>query len=488
MQKSTINKAGKAKEDHEIAIKEISAEVSESHVAGVPKSTLIQSLKKTAFIALVVLTCECVIGSSGRWLEIGPLSIRMWLFVIAFLLSLPFVLIRFKSIIKNPMVIAILIFAIILLAQLGHGFIKGNNRSFMVADLTSMAFIAIVPAYMVIFDDDQKIRLLLKAASYASMVLVIVTVILHFVFAFIDEYYIAEVSNVTNSMSLGGFFHFGDGIHRLYFRSAICFVLPLIYFFNEVIVHKEEKKKRPIVPYIFMSLSLMAIILTYTRSVWLGMFVGVLLFVIFNIRRFEVLIKGFLIAIAGFLVIVALSWIAYGSEGVMTNAVDRVLLNRSYQNHQNSNNKDTKDNLEDRQRLVQIDSEKIREERIKLTYSLIEENLVIGTGLGLVIDDQNGAGEGKIEYTYLDVLSKIGVTGLLVFLAMLLQPYRKVFVLWRKKELGANIKITASVMACIIIASIYNPFLTSPIGFSIFAVFVASINAKLKPREETISL
>lgn len=485
MKKSTAKKDREEKEDYHIAISKTSAKASDSYLGGSSNSAFIQNFKKVAYVALIILTCECVIGSSGRWLELGPLSIRMWLFILAFLLSVPFVIIRFKSIIRNPMIIAILIFAIILLAQLVHGYIKGNNRSFIAADLTSMAFIAIVPAYMVIFDDDQKIKSLLKAASYASMFLVILTVILHFVFAFIDEYYIAEASNITNAMSLGGFFHFGDGIHRLYFRSSICFVLPLIYFYNEVTVHNGEKKKRPIVPYLFMSLSLMAIILTYTRSIWLGMFVGILLFIIFNIRRFQALIKSFLIALAGLLVIVALSWIAYGFEGVMTNAVDRVLLNRSYQNYQNSKDKDKKEDLEERQIAVQLDSEKIREERIKLTYGLIEKNLYIGTGLGLVIDDQNGVGEGKIEYTYLDVLSKIGVTGLLVFLLMLLYPYRHVFMMWRKKGLNQSIQITASVMACILIASIYNPFLTSPIGFSMYAVFLAAINAKLKALKDS---
>ena len=486
MKKSTAKKDREEKEAYHIAISKTSTKASDSYWGGSSNSAFIQTFKKVAYVALIILTCECVIGSSGRWLEIGPLSIRMWLFVLAFLLSVPFVIIRYKSIIRNPMIIAILIFVIILLAQLFHGYIKGNNRSFMAADLTSMAFIAIVPAYMVIFDDDQKIKSLLKAASYTSMFLVIVTVILHFVFAFIDEYYIAEVSNFTNAMSLGGFFHFGDGIHRLYFRSSICFVLPLIYFYNEVTVHNGEEKNRPIVPYVFMSLCLIAIILTYTRSVWLGMFVGILLFIIFNIRKFKVLLKSFLITLAGFLVIVALSWISYGFEGVITNAVDRVLLSRSYQSYHNpKEDKDTKDDLEDRQRLIQFDSEKIREERFKLTYSLIEKNLFVGTGLGLVIDDQNGAGEGKIEYTYLDVLSKLGVIGLLVFLGMLLYPYRHVFVLWREKELNQSIQIAASVMACILIASIYNPFLTSPIGFSMYAVFLAAINAKLRALKDS---
>ena len=427
----------------------------------------LSGLKKAAYAALVVLTCECIVGSSGRWLVIGPLSIRMWLFIAAFLLSLPFIIRQIKAVIKNTAVINLLLFALVIGVAFVNGMLRGNNRPFIVADLTSYAFLAIVPAYLAVVDTEDKVKKLVKIASYSSLVLVFLTVILHFVFMVMAKGSIAAFNVAINTVQLGGLFNFDEKIYRIFFRSSICFILPFIYFFHETLLPDKPDRKRKWPAYLFMSLSFIAIVLTYTRSIWLGSLAAVVLFIVLNRKKFMAVLKGIGIALAAFTVFVMLSWAGYGYEGVFSNVMERITLDPI-------NSAEVEN---DEQLLIQLESEGIRAVRFSEACDVIEENFVLGKGLGLEINDGR-PGVGKIEYTYLDLMSKMGVIGLLVFMSVLIHPFEAAAKRWKNKKDTGTLIVMMAVTGCLIVASYFNPFITSPIGFSIYAVLVAAVFAQ----------
>lgn len=420
-------------------------------------------LKKAAYATLVVLTCECIVGSSGRWLEIGPLSIRMWLFIAAFLLSLPFIIKQIKAVLKNTTVINLLLFAVVLGVAFFNGMLRGNNRQFIVADLTSYAFLAIVPAYLTVVDTEDKVKTLIKIASYSSLVLVVLTVLLHFVFMFMAQRSIQAFNVAINTVQLGGLFNFDERIYRIFFRSSICFILPFIYFFSQTLSEDKMDKGGKRLAYLFMSLSFIAIVLTYTRSIWLGSLVAVTLFIVLNRKKFAAVLKGIGIALAAFAVFVMLSWAGYGYEGVFSNVVERISLNPM----------NISETEEDTQLQIQLESEGIRTVRFNEACDVIGDNFVLGKGLGLEINDGR-PGIGKIEYTYLDLMSKMGVIGLFMFLSVLAHPYAVAARRWKLLNDKRTVGVMMSVVACLIAASYFNPFITSPIGFSMYAVLIAA--------------
>lgn len=448
-------------------------------------------LNRVAYALLVILICECVVGSSGRWFEIGSLSIRMLLFGIAFVVTLPFVVQHFLSVIKNKVIISIIVFGLFVCFSLIYGYFKNNNTQYLIADLTSMLFLLIVPGFIAIFNTSKKIENLIKYASYASIVLAVLTIVLHFALMWISDSAINNIELFLVSRSLGGFFDFGDGISRIYFRSSICFILPFFYGLNAVIKHKKDGlKKKQAWPYLFMSISFIAIVLTFTRSIWFGVFFAVILFFIINIKQYKAFFKGIGIAMAGFFIFVAISWICFGSEGIIKNAVGRVLLGYNYSVslsdlEQEDNPEiaevetetvDVPYTFEDRQRDIAINSEAVRNERLTAAANEIKENWLLGGGFGLTLDLD--VYEGKIEYTYMDIFAKMGILGILSFMVMLCMPVFQVYKKHKQGQFRSHMGILMCVMLCIYMASYFNPFITSPIGFSMFALFAASVSLK----------
>ncbi len=432
-------------------------------------------LNLISYILLTVLACECVAGSSGRWLEVGSLSIRMVIFIIAAVATLPAIIQNITSLIKNKVIQSILVLFLFICFSTIYGYVKGNDSGYVVADLTSFLFLLIIPCYIAVCNTQQRIERLIKYASYASLALALVTVIFHFVLLFVSRETEEEINYVINFMGLGGFFGFGDGIYRIYFKSSVCFILPFLYNLN-IVINRSGDKKASVWPYVFMSLSLIAIVLTYTRSVWFGVFFAVVVFMLINRKKLKMLFKGIGIATAGLLIFVLVSWASYGFEGVITNAVNRVLLPQ-----------EDKDMLmeefdDDDPRAVQVsilmESEDIRAERLKAVYRQIKDNWVLGCGFGQELTVRNYG--GKIEYTYLDILSKMGVFGFISLLLVLLLPYFYALRRYRQNRYSMLSGVMLCVMVCIYMASIFNPYITSPIGFSLFAVTVASLFATQK--------
>ena len=79
------------------------ADLERSRAAG------LERYRKSAQLTVYLFIAECALGSSGRWLTIGPLSIRMILFAIAFLVTLPFVIRDIRKLARNPQVIVTVI-------------------------------------------------------------------------------------------------------------------------------------------------------------------------------------------------------------------------------------------------------------------------------------------------------------------------------------------------------------------------------------------
>lgn len=460
-------------------------------------------LNSATYIMLIILICECVVGSSGRWLEIGSLSIRMLLFGITFFLSLPFVIRDVLRLIKNKVIISILVFGVFVCFSLIYGYLKNNNLQYLTADLTSMLFLLIVPGCIAIFNTSQRIDNLIKYASYASILLAIVTIILHFALLWIGDDAVNHIEHFLVSKSLGGFFNFGDGINRIYFRSSICFVLPFFYGLYAIIKQKNDKvKKKQILPYFFMSVSFIAIVLTFTRSIWFGVFIATILFFVINMKQYKAFFKGIVITLAGFLIFVAISWICFGFEGIIKNSVGRVLLGYNYSvslsdlddsvNSEDENNPEIDEaetveepyTFEDRQRDIAINSEAVRNDRLNAVAEEIKENWLLGGGFGLTLNLD--IYEGKVEYTYMDVFSKMGIFGLISIIVMLLMPVYQLYKKHRQGEYNGAMGILMCVMICIYTASFYNPFITSPIGFALFALFAASVS--LKPPQDALSI
>jgi O-antigen ligase len=397
-------------------------------------------------------------------MEFGEISIRMVMFIAAFIVTMPFVIKNIKMLIQNTLVKVLIIFCFFLCFSVAYGWARGNHLEFILMDLKSFLFLLIIPGYFVIINNEHRIGTIIKCASYASAVLAIITIALHFILRYISKENETVLNTIINNMELGGLFDFGDGIYRVYFRSSVCFIIPFLYGLNSLIEKNGSNKQ--VMPYILMTVSLTAIVLTYTRSIWLGFAVAVILYMVIKIKKYKVILKGMGIVIAGFAVFIMISWLCYGFEGVVSNAVTRVVIN------QQSILEEDFDEMRFEQLEIQIESNKTREERLHAVYLQIEKNWILGCGLGKQLD-VNGF-PCKIEYTYLDILGKMGVLGFISFCLLMFWPVCLVFKKDVRIKSGYMVVVTCTLVG-ILVSSVFNPYITSPIGLSVYALLGAIV-------------
>jgi O-antigen ligase len=114
----------------------------------------------------------------------------------------------------------------------------------------------------------------------------------------------------------------------------------------------------------------------------------------------------------------------------------------------------------------------IRAQTLELSRQLIRERPVTGWGLGHNLDEIRT--DGRTEYMYWDLLMKLGIPGLLVFLALYAwTPVRSAL---RRTRFEPVITLGAS-LAGIAVTSYFNPYLNSTLGIVVLVMLVGAAAA-----------
>ena len=86
----------------------------------------LEKTDRLGFSLLMTFVAECTLGSSGRWLVIGGVSIRMLLFVLCFVATLPALCSRLRQTMRRPHVALAILFGMDLAAMAVVGWRHGN--------------------------------------------------------------------------------------------------------------------------------------------------------------------------------------------------------------------------------------------------------------------------------------------------------------------------------------------------------------------------
>lgn len=448
-----------------------------------PMPRWLQSLDRIAFILLCVYAAENCVGCAGHWLEIGPVSIRIALFMVCFAVTLPLVLYRIRDVLRNPMTWVLVAFFAWFAVSTVIGYANGNPTNFWVADITSFLPFSLYFGFVLTVRDGKRLEQLMMTIFYASVILAVVVYILHIFLAYATPQQIKDINKWMDAVLDNGLAEMKTGGQRLYLRSEIFTQVAMLIGWYEL--WKKPSLGKRIFLWISEAFLMAACILTYTRSLWIGLFVSVVLLFVFLYREWKRWVCSLAILGGMFAVLVGISCLCYGSWMIPLSTLERFapsLVTESV----NPTTSDPQKEAEHTGKAYE-QSEVVRKDTQEEQWSLIQEKPLLGYGFGKGLTSRT---DGKTEYMYQDVWMKMGIVGLVLFMLYLYAHCGVTAVRWwigrrRHGEITAESDAARALilMSCLIgagITSYFNPFITSPMGATIWAMALAGMEIALR--------
>lgn len=450
----------------------------------IKNNNFLERLAKVSEILIFIYIAECVIGSSGRWIEIGPFSIRMVLFVVCFVTTLPSVMLNIRLLSKNYQIVFTFIFGVYYIICGCIGIFAGNNKQFIIADITTMMALMLLPGMIVTLNSDHAIKKVIDIIFYAAVVLASFVVVLHYVLAFLSDESVNSLNVLINEKALGGLAMLTTGLQRIYFKSQIFFQVAIILGVWKI---ADKSIKDCWLLLFFEGVLFTGVILSYTRGFWLGLALSLIILLISYPKQ----IKKYLIILASviitFMFFVILSNVLYGAPNMLYEIINR--FDPNLLAGFNSSNSGLSGLPGDSGALGEVDKNNLNAVNIRnLSLAGLKDKIsskpIFGSGLGTNLDGIRN--DGKTEYMYYDLLMKTGLFGLfmslLVFYGFIYQHIKQSIPEWMRERFNCNFgskvvrdRFLVIAYLSIAITSFFNPFLFNPMGIMMLSVVCAAI-------------
>lgn len=421
---------------------------------------------KAAMILLCILMGDCCVFGAGRLLSFGSISFRIIILSLLLLVSLPLMILNIKELLKNRFLWLVVGFAAWLIISTIVGILNGNRTSLILIDLKGFAYFILLPAAFCILTTRERIHVLMKCMMYCSAFSALAILISLCSYLWFPELY-NTIKDFTFSLQIASFSSISTKIPRMFFKSVLYLLCGCAFsvYFQTISSSKKLSFK-----YVFIcAICLFALLMTYTRSVYLAALlaaVGISVFIfVFNEREGrKKLFKQLGTAAAAFLIIVgAFSLLA--QTNYIGYAISRSTVGEIENNNPGSS-ENPSDNLEEQMKNdyleLTVKSDQLRQKTLKELYDNIKKSPIIGNGLGAEIEIRP---DGLNEYFYLDLLSKTGVIGLVLYLSpALLGLWMFIRFFKKKNDCRITYGVWGSVLAGFFAFSWFNPYMNASLG------------------------
>lgn len=445
----------------------------------------------TALISLYVFFFECTVGGAGRMINIGPVSLRMILFAIALVMTFPEVIRKFGSLCRIGYFHALGLFFATLAVTAVYGLIRGNSRAFIAADLSPFLTLLLLPGAVAILDTRERREFAAGIVMWGSLAVALATCTIHAISPFVPDTFMENLSRFIADTESGGLaaYSYGASLYRIFLKSQMFMTLGALLFLRKSL---DSDKKTSAALYIAASaVEIYATILSFTRGFWLGLAAAFMLFLIFRIREKTRKLVSVIALLSAFVILFfGISALLYRSNVTFDAVINRIGLTVGVapsEEHADFSDMEHSSGIGD----------EIRDKTLDSLYGHLKTKFFTGYGLGANLDGIRT--EGKTEYTYLDMLMKLGVPGFIVFIWVTTwhavrtgeDSLRRLF---RRKKSGEQAPAPtgdlAPALACgyvgMLISSIWNPFLLSPMGMLMLILLaVATIGEKVGKKSNT---
>lgn len=442
------------------------------------KENVIKSIDIIIYVAVICYLLDIIIFGGGDLTRFFGISSKMISFAVAVLLSGVMILLDLKKYIKNKSLLLVAGFMIIVVINAARGILVSDNISMfiLISDVKGfLNFLMVIPMVYILNSKDRVVRLA-KICTVVLTVLAGIVILLcfyrkfpesvqHMLYEFLSENTICGIAGLTRN-TVRVFFHTASRLFFCGFLFALGFSII-------------EKKKTGWM--VSMVLQVVAIILSFTRSIYLGLFIAAaalaVIVYIFYKDEFEVFWKRVVVMCVAVVCVTVLISVVQG-ENVFAVAINRCILGITSETPSVDGTEVMEETeITEENILGNLESEQanltIRQIRTETALKNIAKSPVIGNGLG-TINDPN---DELIEYFYLDLLSKVGIVGLIVFLLpFVLASY----MIWKNMMVyGREQKIITlcmwSMVTYLLVISYFNPCMNTTTGLCMYSMLLGVV-------------
>ncbi len=435
-------------------------------------------LKKIEFVVYIPIL-ELIIGSQGHLMDLDIngfiLSFRMAIFIIAFLAGLIY-LIKEKKLdfLQSKYFKIFILFLLMLTMGTILALIYKKPLTNIFFDLNGYLFILILPIFYQIIKNKKLSKNLLYIFFAASLFFSIKTILSFYIFSHhFPGINLTILYEWLRDSRIGEITRVNDNFFRIFFQSQIYILISLVINFGILIFQKQIiKKKDKLFLIILIILNLTALVISFSRSYWIGLAIFLFFLLIWLIiKKYQLLkiIKIYLkftgLAVLGLLFIFLLVKVPY-----------------------------TDANLDDLFSKRLTAGEAASNSRLELLPHMIEKikaRPILGNGLAQEItylsqDPRNKNPKNpdgtvttySFEWGWLNIWMKFGILGLGVYLYLILKIIiDSVKLSINKWPDNQSIILIALALSLIAIASIhaFSPYLDHPLGLGFIIIIIAII-------------
>lgn len=434
-------------------------------------------MEMITYISLVLYMFDVVLLGTGELTKSFGIQSRMIFFGISVLAAVVLILLDLKKYLNNKYLISVLVFMVVIFIAAIRGFVGKQNTTILLSDFKGfLNFLIVFPMMAVLYKKNRVISFL-KMLSLSLGVVSVLGIILAFylqmplemrrgAYDFFDGYNICMITELTGKVTRI-FFNSGS---RLFFAG---FALSIVFSLIE--------NKRKIIWIFIASLDIFGVFISYTRSGYLAFVIGIFAFVVLILLFYRDFFKTLAIraCFVGGIVVVLIGMVSVAEKvNLVDVAINRCLFAGAEIEDTNTNvekpsdKKNDKNNKNDKSELTnkkaEIQNLAIREQRKTLALENIKKHPLFGGGLGV----SNDINDGFIEYFYLDILSKIGFIGFIIFIIPFLFSVFDTIILRDVFCKEQRLLALAAQLGClfVFVISYFNPCLNSSVGLFMYSL------------------
>ena len=428
----------------------------------------ISVFKQITYIFLCLYVLDVITLGTNDILSVVGVSTRMIFWGISILTSIPVLAKEYKSFLKNKAFLMTLVFVVFVGISVVVGVLNGNYIPILIGDVKGFLHILIVIPMMCVLGDKEKLEKLLKLVLNVVVISCIISVFLSYMemypYAIKDFLY-----RVVNGTGIGLLTGITEYVSRCFLYSGTRMAAwGLLLAFAFLVI----EKKKFVLRYIQMSCCLVGAFVSYARAVYLGMAIAVILFLVVIALRYREYLLQTVKKYVGVLLLTTVLISVIGitqHSNLFVVAIDRCIIavkgDALLEGDEAGEPEVEIGNLE-----AEVDSLVVREIRQQMAIENFLKSPIVGGGLGVVNDPDNNT----IEYFYLDLLSKMGLVGLIIFLL----PAIICFVcILKKKELFSEKQKLLSLaswfgLLYLMIISYFNPCMNTSWGLMVYGMVI----------------